>query len=52
MNRHTTFIANIYGQYTPLRGIYHKLDLKLGWRFRNAPITWLTDAASTPAPTI
>lgn len=35
MNRHTTFIANIYGQYTPLRGIYHKLDLKLGWRFRN-----------------
>lgn len=35
MNRHTTFIANICGEFTPLRGVYHNLDLRLGWRFRN-----------------
>lgn len=35
MNRHTTFIANVGGEYTPLRDIYHKLSLRLGWRFRN-----------------
>lgn len=35
MNRHTTFIANLYGEYTPLKGYEHNLDFRLGWRFRN-----------------
>ncbi|MBD5224434.1 MAG: SusC/RagA family TonB-linked outer membrane protein [Bacteroidales bacterium] len=35
MNRHTTFITNIFGEYSPLKGYTNNLDLRLGWRFRN-----------------
>lgn len=35
MNRHTTFIANLYGEFTPFKDYMHNLDLRLGWRFRN-----------------
>lgn len=35
MNRHTSFMAKLYGQYTPLHDHAHNLDLRLGARFRN-----------------
>lgn len=35
MNRHTTFIANIYGEFTPFKNHVHNLSTRLGWRFRN-----------------